>query len=144
MGPRNRFRGLDSASLCSLAKSIPYNRFLDSLNVYKFSAGLLEQYMGARNRVGISLSYRLVRLLSSLAESIPWNRFLGSLKVCKYHLGLRFTLGNNDKGRHLGSAPSSSFSNNCSPWAWVPWPPVFSPSSPDPSSNIRSLKYFKA
>jgi hypothetical protein len=36
--------------------------------------------MGARNRVGIWLSYRPARL-HRLAELIPWNRFLGSLKL---------------------------------------------------------------
>jgi hypothetical protein len=35
---------------------------------------------GARNRVGIGLSYWAARL-HRLAESIPWNRFLGSIKV---------------------------------------------------------------
>jgi hypothetical protein len=44
------------------------------------SAGILEQSMWARNRVGIWLSYRPARL-HRLAESFPWNRFLGSLKV---------------------------------------------------------------
>jgi hypothetical protein len=44
------------------------------------SAGILEQSMGARNRVGIGLSYRPA-VLHRLAESIPWNRFLGFLKV---------------------------------------------------------------
>ncbi len=39
-----------------------------------------EQYMVARNRIGIGLSYRPVRL-HSLAELVPWNRFLGSLKL---------------------------------------------------------------
>ncbi len=48
-------------------------------------AGILEQSVGARNRVGIGLSYRPARLhkaggIDSL-ESIPWNQFLGSLKV---------------------------------------------------------------
>ncbi|MFN9981334.1 MAG: hypothetical protein ACK53Y_15520 [bacterium] len=43
--------------------------------------------MGARNRVGIGLSYRPARL-HSLAEIIPWNRFLGSLKVKKFGLRL--------------------------------------------------------
>ncbi len=38
------------------------------------------QSMGARNRVGIGLSYRPARL-HSLAELVPWNRFLGSFKV---------------------------------------------------------------
>jgi hypothetical protein len=44
------------------------------------SAGILEQPMGARNLVGIGLSYRPDRLHIRLAESIPWNRVLGSLK----------------------------------------------------------------
>jgi hypothetical protein len=35
--------------------------------------------MGARNRLGIGLSYRPARL-HRLEESIPWNGFLGSLK----------------------------------------------------------------
>jgi hypothetical protein len=44
------------------------------------SAGILEQSVGARNRVEIGLSYRSDRL-HRLAESNPWNRFLVSLKV---------------------------------------------------------------
>ncbi len=43
------------------------------------SAGIFKQSMGARNRVGIGLSYRPAKL-HSLAELVPWNR-LGSLKV---------------------------------------------------------------
>jgi hypothetical protein len=35
--------------------------------------------MGARNRVGIGLSYRRSRL-QRLTKLVPWNRFLGSLK----------------------------------------------------------------
>ncbi len=46
----------------------------------QISAGIFKQSMGARNRVGIGLSYRLARL-HSLAELVPWNRFLGSVKV---------------------------------------------------------------
>ncbi len=42
-------------------------------------AGIFKQSMGARNRVGIGLSYRLARL-HRLVVLIPWNRFLGSLK----------------------------------------------------------------
>ncbi len=46
-------------------------------------AGILEQSMGARNRVGIGFfSYRPA-WLHRLAELIPWNRFLGSLKTFK-------------------------------------------------------------
>jgi hypothetical protein len=44
------------------------------------NSGILEQSMGARNRVGIGLSYCPARL-HRLAESIPGNRYLGSLKV---------------------------------------------------------------
>ncbi len=43
-------------------------------------AGILEQSVGNRYRVGIGLPYRPARL-HRLAESIPRNRFLGSLKV---------------------------------------------------------------
>ncbi len=39
-----------------------------------------KQSMGARNRIGIELSYRPARL-HRLAESIPGNRFLGSINV---------------------------------------------------------------
>jgi hypothetical protein len=45
-----------------------------------YGAGILEQSVGAWNRLGIGWSYRSARLYR-LAESIPWNRFLGSLKV---------------------------------------------------------------
>ncbi len=38
------------------------------------SAGIFKQSMGARNRVGIRLSYRPARL-HSLAELVPWSRF---------------------------------------------------------------------
>ncbi len=41
---------------------------------------IFNQSMGARNRVGIGLSYRPARL-HRLAEFIPWNRFLGSINV---------------------------------------------------------------
>jgi hypothetical protein len=41
---------------------------------------LFKESMGARNRVGIGLSYQPARL-HSLAEFIPWNRFLGSINV---------------------------------------------------------------
>jgi hypothetical protein len=44
------------------------------------SAGIFKQSMGARNKVGIGLSYRPA-WLHRLAEFIPWNRFLGSINV---------------------------------------------------------------
>ncbi len=43
-------------------------------------AGFFKQSVGARNRVGLGLSYRPARL-HRLAEFIPWNRFLGSINV---------------------------------------------------------------
>ncbi len=43
-------------------------------------AGIYEQSMGARNRVGLGLSYRPARL-HRLAELVSWNRFFDSLKV---------------------------------------------------------------
>ncbi len=55
-------------------------------------AGIFKQSMGARNQVGIELSYRPARL-HRLAELVPWSRFLGSLKVKKF--GLCFSLGAN-------------------------------------------------
>jgi hypothetical protein len=39
--------------------------------------------MGARNQVGIGLSYRPAKL-PRLAEFVPWNQFLGSINVLKY------------------------------------------------------------
>ncbi len=48
-----------------------------------YSAGILEQSMGARKRVGIGLSYRLVRQ-HRLAESIPG--LLKNLKLGPYIL----------------------------------------------------------
>ncbi len=46
-------------------------------------AGIFKQSLGARNRVGIGLSYRPARL-HSLAELVAWTQFLGSLKVLKF------------------------------------------------------------
>jgi hypothetical protein len=48
--------------------------------VQKPGAGIFKQSMGARNRVGIGLSYRTARLHRQ-AEFIPWNQFLGSINV---------------------------------------------------------------
>jgi hypothetical protein len=54
---------------------------------FEACAGILEQSMGARNRVGIGLSYRPARL-HRLAELIPWNRFLKSLKILALYSSL--------------------------------------------------------
>jgi hypothetical protein len=43
-------------------------------------AGIFKQFMEARNRVEIGLSY-LLASLARLAELIPWNRFLSPLQV---------------------------------------------------------------
>ncbi len=43
-------------------------------------AGIFKKSMGARNRVGIGLTYRQARL-NRLAELILWNQFPGSIKV---------------------------------------------------------------
>jgi hypothetical protein len=52
---------------------------------YVASAGIFEQYMGARDRVGIELSYRPPSY--TWAGGInSWNRFLCSTNVLKYHL----------------------------------------------------------
>ncbi len=48
-------------------------------------AGIFKQSMGARNRVGIRLSYRPARL-HSMGELVPRNRFFGSSKVLKFGL----------------------------------------------------------
>jgi hypothetical protein len=45
-----------------------------------FCPGIFKQYIGARNRVGIGLSYQPA-MLHRMAELISWNRVLGSLKV---------------------------------------------------------------
>jgi hypothetical protein len=66
------------------------------------SARILEQSMGARNRVGIGLSYRPARL-QRLAELIPWNGFLGSLKVSLYRLRLHSLAESILWNRFLGS-----------------------------------------
>ncbi len=47
---------------------------------YYNSAGIFKEFIGARNRVGIGLSYRPARI-HRLAELILWNQFLGSLNV---------------------------------------------------------------
>ncbi len=58
-----------SPVLTSVLKKSPRMEFLNNLWA-----------MGARNRVGIGLTYRPARL-HGLAEFIPWNRFLGSIML---------------------------------------------------------------
>ncbi len=103
-----RLRGKAPPTQCHYAKAY------SAMNC----VGILEQPMGARNRVGIGLSYRPSRTLFAdlfrrpgidfqpggpvrqpyfsyrpvtlhrLAKSIPRNRFLGSINVYKYGLWL--------------------------------------------------------
>ena len=47
----------------------------NSALVHEPGAGIFKQFMGARNQVGIGLSYRPAGL-HRLSEFIPWNRFL--------------------------------------------------------------------
>jgi hypothetical protein len=66
MEPRNRFRGIDSAAYVSFA-------------------GIFKQSMGARNQIGIGLSYRPARL-HRLTELMPWNRSLACLNIYEFRL----------------------------------------------------------
>jgi hypothetical protein len=63
---------------CMLSSGIDSKESIAPL--YVALAGIFKQSMGARNRVGIGLSYRPARL-HRLAEFIPWNQFLGSINV---------------------------------------------------------------
>ncbi len=67
--PCHRIKILSIARLCEVAHLFGST-----------CAGIFEQSMGARNRLGKGLSYRPARLCSR-AELVPWNRFMGSLKV---------------------------------------------------------------
>ncbi len=73
------------------------------------SAGIFKQSMGARNRLGMGLSYRPARLqVHSLAELVPWNRFMGSLKVEKFGLSQAITVSH---ALHLALCPE--LETNC-------------------------------
>jgi hypothetical protein len=67
------------ASLCWVDGVAPAQ--LIQVKYFRTRAGILGQSMGARNRVGIGLSYRTARLhrLAETLESIPW--LLKSLKI---------------------------------------------------------------
>ncbi len=45
-----------------------------------YGAGIFKTYMGARHRVGIGLLYRPARL-HGLAEFIPWYQFRGPINI---------------------------------------------------------------
>jgi hypothetical protein len=57
-----------------------YSIFYERNVPIRTRAGVLEQSMGARLRIGIGLSQWPARL-HSLSESMPLNKFLGFLKV---------------------------------------------------------------
>ncbi len=58
-----------------------HNRYTEYTQLNTMScAGIFKLSRGARNRVGIGLSYRPARLTHQ-GELVPRNRFLGSLKV---------------------------------------------------------------
>jgi hypothetical protein len=56
------------------------NRVGIGLSYWPASIELFKQSMGARNQVGTGLSYRSAGY-TARAELFHWNRFLGSLKV---------------------------------------------------------------
>jgi hypothetical protein len=72
-----RYDVLEHSSKKTLSKKVI------SFFIIMFVARIFKQSLGARNPVGIGLSYRPARL-HSLAEMIPWSRFLSSLNVSKF------------------------------------------------------------
>jgi hypothetical protein len=119
MEPRNRFQGIDSASLCPGGPEPIFCRCLrrpeidyeELIRKFQHRAGIFEQSVGTRKQAGVGLLYRPARarickpfkepgIDSSLAGwfdnptcctgspgYIGWNRFLGSLNVYKYVSG---------------------------------------------------------
>ncbi len=74
------FLGLILMTTCENTKAErPLQIFLWIMRCWNFKTISI----GARNRVGVGLSYRFARL-HRLAEQIPWNRVLGSLKVYRF------------------------------------------------------------
>ncbi len=78
-----------TATLCGIFKQHmgARNRVGIGLSYRPARARIFKQSMGARNRVGKGLSYRPAGL-PSLAELIYWNRFLGYINVYKFGLRL--------------------------------------------------------
>ncbi len=93
------------ARLHRLAESIPRNRLLGSLNVYKY--GLRLHWLAELvpwNRFLSSLNvYKYGLRLHWLTELVPWNRFLGSLNIHKYGLRLHWLAKLVPWNRFLGS-----------------------------------------
>ncbi len=67
--------------------SPPYTLY----SIREYSAGIFKQSIGARNHVGIGLSFWPARL-HRLAELIPWNQFRGFSKVKKFGLSILRTM----------------------------------------------------
>ncbi len=84
-GDKKRFRVRHACAIFSQkghGQNHPEKPAIDGWPLLKLRqrAGIFKQSMGARNRVGIEISYRPTRL-HRLAEFIPWHRFLGSINV---------------------------------------------------------------
>ena len=62
-------------------------------------AGIFKQSIGARNQVGIGLSYQPARL-HSLVELVHWIRFLGSLKFENSGSGIKSLPGSRNR-KHM-------------------------------------------
>ncbi len=87
----------------------------------KIWAGIFKQSMGARNRVGIGLSYHPARL-HRLAESIPWNRFLGILKGLQIRALAVHVLTWWDDDSRRGRPSRTTCSRWAPSWCWpCPW-----------------------
>ncbi len=73
-----------------LAELVPWNRFLGSLNVYKYGLRLhwIAELVPWNRFLGSLNLYKYGLRLHWIAELVSWNRFLGSLNVYKYGLRL--------------------------------------------------------
>ncbi len=93
------------ARLHRLAELIPQNRFLGSLNVYKYRLRLhwLAELVPWNRFLGSLNVYKYRLRLHWLAELVPWNRFLGSLNVYKYEFRLHWLAELVSWNRFLGS-----------------------------------------
>ncbi len=68
----NESAGIDTTSSTKISERLPHiRRIKESCRLG--CAGIFEQSMGARNRVGMELSYRRPARLHRLAELVHWN-----------------------------------------------------------------------
>jgi hypothetical protein len=70
----------ESGHCCSVFSEVETHARPEPVVINRAELKFLNTLWGARNRVGIGLSYRPARL-HRLAEFIPWNRFLVSVNV---------------------------------------------------------------